>query len=332
MDISTKEIVCTSLDEDGNVVRKDRFENRFEKMEEYLKNFSDGDSFVMESTGFYEPLYDFIESKGFKVKLANPLKVKLIAESRMKNDDIDSEILAKLLRNNWIPESYVPNRNIREIRRIVRTRIEIRRSMTSYKNRIRFEMMRMHADYDGDPFTVEGRVFLRNLRSQRIDSYLNVLNGLSEEVKRIGRELLKYQEIEEVKLLLTIPGIGLFSALLIYSEIADVNRFSSSSKLLSYAGMIPSVRQSSDVVHYGRITRQGSKHLRWIITECLHIHLRNDPSSSVSKFYRRVSKGKKKKGRALVASANKLLKIVYWVLRERRPYSSSSTEKPRLLN
>jgi transposase len=54
--------------------------------------------------------------------------------------------------------------------------------------------------------------------------------------------LLKYQEIEEVKLFLTIPGIGLFSALLIYSEIADVNRFSSSSKLLSYAGVTILVR------------------------------------------------------------------------------------------
>lgn len=109
--------------------------------------------------------------------------------------------------------------------------------MTSYKNRIKFEMMRMHANYDGDPFTIEGRVFLRSLRSQRIDSYLNVLNGLGDEVKRIDRELMKYREIEEVKLLQTIPGIGLFSALLIYSEIADITRFSSSSKLLSWAGM-----------------------------------------------------------------------------------------------
>ena len=105
MDISTKEIVCTTIGENGKIVRKDRVENSFEKLDEFLRNFSEGDSFVMESTGFYEPLYDFIESKGFNVKLANPLKIKLISESGMKNDDVDSEILAKLLRNNWIPES-----------------------------------------------------------------------------------------------------------------------------------------------------------------------------------------------------------------------------------
>ena len=79
MDIHSKIIVCTTLDENGNVVRKDRLENSFEKLEEYLSAFQKGDSFVMESTGFY-------------VNLASPLKIRLIAELRMKNDDVDSEV------------------------------------------------------------------------------------------------------------------------------------------------------------------------------------------------------------------------------------------------
>ena len=74
MDISIKEIVCTIIDENGNIVRKDRFE----KLDEFLRNFSEGDSFVMESTRFYELFYDFIESKGFKVNLTNPPKISFI--------------------------------------------------------------------------------------------------------------------------------------------------------------------------------------------------------------------------------------------------------------
>jgi len=143
---------------------------------------------------------------------------------------------------------------------------------------------------------------------------------------------MKYQDMEEIKLLQRIHGTGLFSALMIYSEIGDIRnirRFTSSSKPLSYAGIIPSVRQFSDIIKYGRITIHGSKNLRWIITECLHIHLRFDPSSSVSIFYRRISRGKKRKGKALIAASNKLLKIIYWVLKERRPYISSSTDQPR---
>jgi len=59
--------------------------------------------------------------------------LKLIGESRIKNDRIDSEIIARLLKNNWIPESYVPEKEIREIRRIVRTRINLKRISTSFK-------------------------------------------------------------------------------------------------------------------------------------------------------------------------------------------------------
>jgi hypothetical protein len=57
MDISTKSIVCTTLDENGNIVRKDNIENSFEKLDEFLDSFSPGDSFVMESTGCYGSSY-----------------------------------------------------------------------------------------------------------------------------------------------------------------------------------------------------------------------------------------------------------------------------------
>jgi len=84
MDISIKEIVCNKIDEYCNIVRKDKSENRFDNLDKYLSNFSHRDSFVMESTGFYEPICDSMKSRGFSVKLANPLEIKLIAESRMK--------------------------------------------------------------------------------------------------------------------------------------------------------------------------------------------------------------------------------------------------------
>jgi Transposase and inactivated derivatives len=319
LDIHTENIVYTVLSEEGNVKMRGKILNNSDELIEFLKNFEDGDLFVMESTGFYEPIYDAIESKGFKVKLANPLKVKLIAESRIKNDKIDSEILARLLKNNWVPESYVPDKKIREIRRIVRTRINLKRVSTGFKNRIYMELKRLKIDYDGNLFTLEGKHFLTSLNNFRINIYLNSLEDIEKEIKIIENEIQKYSDIEEVKLLMTIPGIGLFSALIIYSEIGDINRFSNSRKLISYAGLSPTTRQSSDVIYHGHITRQGSPYLRWILTECIHIHLIKDSHSNLSNYYRRMVKriGKKK---AIVASASKLLKIIYWVLKEKREY------------
>jgi len=319
LDIHTENIVYTVLSEDGNVKTRGKILNKTDELIDFLRNFENEDLFVMESTGFYEPIYDTIESKGLKVKLANPLKVKLIAESRIKNDKIDSEILARLLKNNWVPESYVPDKKIREIRRVVRTRINLKRVSTSFKNKIYMELKRLKIDYDGNLFTLKGKHFLRTSNNFRINIYLNSLEDIEKEIKIVENEIQKYSDIEEVKLLMTIPGIGLVSALIIYSEIGDINRFSNSNKLISYAGLNPTTRQSSDVIYHGHITRQGSPYLRWILTECVHIHLIKDSQSNLSNYYRRMVKriGKKK---AIIASASKLLKIIYWILKEKREY------------
>jgi hypothetical protein len=84
MDISIKEIVCTTIDEHGNIVRKDKFENSFDNLDKYLSNFSHRDSFVMESTGFYEPIYDFMESRGFNETCQS---IENKAHSRIKDEE-----------------------------------------------------------------------------------------------------------------------------------------------------------------------------------------------------------------------------------------------------
>jgi transposase len=122
------------------------------------------------------------------------------------------------------------------------------------KNRIHFELLRMHVDYEVNTFTWKGRIFLRNLNNNSILSYLAIMESLEEEIRKIDSLLENYASIPGVINLQTIPGIGLFSALVIYSEIGGIQRFSDSGKLISYAGMVPSVRQSSDIIHHGRIT------------------------------------------------------------------------------
>lgn len=132
IDIHSKIIECTTLDEDGKIVRKDRFENSFSALEKYISQFHEGDIFVMQSTGFY-------------AKLANPLKISLTAESRMKIDD--HMYRAKLLKNDC-PVRDVPPSDIVDMRRIVRRSVQLKRDVTRIKNRINFELLRMHTDYD----------------------------------------------------------------------------------------------------------------------------------------------------------------------------------------
>ena len=114
-------------------------------------------------------------------------------------------------------------------------------------------------------------------------------------------------------LLMTIPGVGYYSALLIKSEIGDVKRFPSAKQLCSYAGLVPSTHASGNVCYHGHITKQGSKWLRWILIEAaIHAAKRTGP---LRRFYYKVER--KKGGKvAKVATARKLLEWIYHMMRD----------------
>ena len=122
---------------------------------------------------------------------------------------------------------------------------------------------------------------------------------------------------DEISILLTIPGIGYFSALLIYAEVGDINRFPNSKKLCSYAGLVPTVRQSGNKIIRGRITKEGNKLLRWVLVQCAHMAVRKD--ERLRQFYERI-KAKKGHQKAIVATARKLLTVIYACWKNKTPY------------
>ena len=158
----------------------------------------------------------------------------------------------------------------------------------------------------------------------RINGYLRVIESLNEEINTVSKKiLLLAQEDEMARLLMTVPGIGYYSALLIVSEVGDINRFPDSYHLCSYAGLIPSTHSSGGITYHGSITKRGSKYLRWIMLECVHVHIRTNKSSNITQFYTRLAKTKGS-SKAAVAAASKLLKVVYWVMKEKRKYRHHS--------
>ena len=100
---------------------------------------------------------------------------------------------------------------------------------------------------------------------------------------------------------MSIPGIGYYSALLIQSEIGDVDRFAFAEKLCSYAGLVPSTYASGGVIRHGAITKEGSRWLRWIMIQCASAHVRTC-DSWISRSYRCLV-GRRGKNTARVAAA-----------------------------
>jgi len=149
-----------------------------------------------------------------------------------------------------------------------------------------------------------------------------VLETVRQEIKMASRRVQQLaEEDRDSILLMTIPAVGYYSALLIKSEIGDVKRFRSAKQLCSYAGLVPSTFASGNTCYHGHITKQGSRWLRWILIEAAR-HAVKRPGL-LRCFYHKVER--KKGGQiAKVATVRKLLEWIYHLLKDGKAFHMRS--------
>jgi transposase len=327
----TKCRVCM-MEQGGLVTDEFSFDNDDDGISSLASTLTMDDRVVMESTGAYWlNIYERLDDMHVATVLASPSKTKAIAWARIKSDRVDARILAHLLRADLIPESYVPPKEIREMRELIRHRASIVKVRTMVKNRA-------HAIVDknglkhgfSDLFGKGGTEWLRSIELPpmdrlMLDNHLAHLESLDGQIARVGDRITEKASVDEdVRLLLSLTGVDVFSALLIRSEIGDINRFPNYKKLVSWAGLAPSLHQSGSVEYHGAITKQGSKMLRWIMVEAARSASIHDPR--LRSFYERV-KGRRGDQKAVVAVANKMLKIIWFMLTKREEYESANSKR-----
>ena len=277
-------------DPERGVVKRGRFSNDPEELEEFLEGVEEA-QVAMEAGYCWQPLYDWLEEAGHNVRLAHPKEVK--ATAKKKTDKVDSETLAHLLRTDLLPESYVPPREMRELRDRVRFRAFLVGMRTKIKNRVHSELAKRGLRLGVPPFTREGRALLQGLGIEAMDQLFPVLDTLDGQIAQVSAGLRQmYGAGPRASLLTTIPGVGYYTALLLIAEIGDVNRFPDSESLCSYAGLVPSVWQSGGSTWHGGITREGSSWVRWALTQAVHTHLRHE--TNLTRFYQRLARKKSK--------------------------------------
>jgi transposase len=154
---------------------------------------------------------------------------------------------------------------------------------------------------------------LGSVYKEALGGYLRVVEALGVEIDQVSERVqITAEQDRGASQLLSIYGIGRWTALLIVSEIGEIRRFPSAKHLCSYAGLVPSVHVSGNTSYTGHITKQGSKWLRWALVEAAHHALRKPPYRA---FYQKTSR-RRGKPIAVVAVARKLLKAIYYILRE----------------
>jgi transposase len=277
-------------------------------------------------------IHDTLEDNGIDTVLANPYRTKIIAQAKIKSDKLDARILSDLLRTGLVYESYVPIKEFREKRSLVKHRIVLSRTKTKLANKI-------HAILDKyeyrtelkDVFGKSGIEWLRSLSVSPIDKIiLNTtmvsIESIDNQIEIVSKEIAKYawQDCQDIKILLSMTGIDIFSAMLISTEIVDIKRFSTPWKLVSYAGLAPSTRESSGKIKTGRITKQGSPLLRWILVQCSLSAIKYE--QHMRKFYERI-KQRKGHGKAIVATAKEMLVIIWYMLTKHQLYRHMNRSK-----
>jgi transposase len=332
IDIGKWKCRAAIMNQEGAILDEFTFTNNHEGIEDLTSKLALTDRVVMESTGsVWTNLYNHLDERHIPVALANPLKTKAIASAKIKSDKVDARILAHLLRSNLIAESYVPTKPLREIRTLVRHRIAIVKIRTMVKNEV-------HALIDQHGFTCPytdlfgkgGLEWLKGLELPALDrlilnNHLTHLESLNQQTEQVDGEIhSRACEDEDVRLLLSLTGLDVYSALLVKSEIGNITRFPNYKKLASWTGIVPSLHQSGSVEYHGNITKQGSKTLRWIMVEAARVAVNHDPRMRT--FYERV-KHRRGDQKAIVAVANKMLKIIWFMLTRREPYESRNERR-----
>jgi transposase len=314
----------TRLDEKGKVMSQFEMKNTAENIKSFSQSLQPGDHLAVEATGHWMYLYEQLEDSEAEFVLSHPKATKAIASARLKNDKVDSKMLADLLRTDLLPRAYIPPRQIRDLREVLRLRAALIHIRTSVKIRLRGILLKTGNDCPhADILSKSGLIYCREVEVREcyrlaLNHWTKVGEDLSRQLDQMDRELKKRAKSNpEAELLMTIPGIGLYSALLILSEIGEISRFTYSDQLVSWAGLAPHIKKSSMHISRGPITKQGSKYLRWILVEAVYNAVRGSKRFR-SKYESVVARRGKNKARTAVAAM--MLRSIHWMLVHKEPF------------
>lgn len=329
MDLHKSSSTFCVKDINGELVASKKVATNKSEVLGFVNQFKENDlKLAVEPVSQWYFMADILQQSGVDVHLANPLKVKAIASARIKTDKIDAGVLCDLLRGNLLPEAYLSNSEMRMWKELVRFRLSLVNLRTQAKNKIHAILGKNGCiSRFTDTFGKSGRVWLAELElpehfRNSLNEYLSTHDYLTEQIKRAEKNIeAVVVSNENMKLLLTIPGVSYFSALTIMAEIGDIHRFPSAKQLMGYAGVVPSTYASGDKVVHGRITKTGSRWLRWIMIEIAHKQQRCKRKPGLGWYYLKIKKNKGSKT-AAVATARKLLAVIWRMLVDERPFKS----------
>lgn len=322
--------VCV-IDRKGKVLSRSRVDCRRDELERFAtQDLRKTDRVALEATTNTWPVVDILRPRVAQLVVGNPLKTKAIAEAKVKTDKVDAEVLAQLMRCEYLPEVWQPDPATQRQRSLLTHRCGLMGQRARHKNHIQCLLNRLLLK---PPcrclWTKAGLIWLGTLELSptdrlMLDSELRQLRSVEQELTVVDQQLVEIaREEPRIQLLMTLPGANYVVAMGLLSAIGDVTRFRDGDHLASYLGLVPITRQSANKCYHGRITKAGNPQVRWLLTQaCQHVSRHPGPLGG---FFRRLAKRKPRHG-ALMALARKLVTVAYLMLKHNEPYRYARPE------
>lgn len=287
----------------------------------FCKELKSEDVLAVEATGNSNYFYDQLVNHVKEIVVVAPGQFDVIRRSVSKTDKNDARALAFFLSKGMLPRARVKNKAHREIASLVETRDRMVKLRTVLLNKI-------HGLLNAQGIKIKKESLSTQKGLQRVLSY--EINGIAkieieiivEQIQQLNKSIVRLEEVthEQAKKLegyeniMSIKGIGEKSAAILLSVIGEVKEFANENKLAAYFGLVPRVCNSNETERSGRITKRGSKIGRTTLVQCALVAKKY--SNYLKQFYEKI-KRKRGSGKAIIATAKKLLSVIYHTLKNK---------------
>jgi len=322
MDLHRRRSVLVRMSEDGRRLGTARIENSPAALRREIAGAGQSPRVVVEATYGWHWAADTLAAAGAEVHLAHPLGVKAFTYRRVKNDERDAADLADLLRMGRLPEAWIAPPAVRELRELTRYRHKLVGLRTGCKNQVHGVLGSLGIPVTcSDMFGRAGQAWLDSLPLPQ--PYAGKVTSLRQLTGVLGEQILLMDTVitgvlagdRGYQVIRQLPGIGPVLAAVIIAEIGDVTRFKTADRLCSWAGLTPRHRESDTKVTRGRVTKQGSRQLRWALIEAVQ-RTGPDTVTGAARAAIIARRGPGARSIAKVAAARRLLTLVFYGLRD----------------
>jgi transposase len=320
----TNFVVCFLSADDTQ--RLETFPLTREGLARFKRQLRRSDEVAVEVTANIYYFYDQIKASVSRVVLVDTYRFSVIAKSKKKTDRAAAAALARFLKLGHLPEVSVPSAQVRKLRHLLQARETLVGVATKLKNMGHAALTRNGVALSRAAFASAGgrqrlaaRDDLAGADRAIMDAALRQLAALDAEVARLEAEIVRAGKgLPGLRRLLQVHGLNLLSAIALLAEIGDIALFEQAKQLVAYAGLATSTRQSNETTRRGAITKQGRKRLRTIAIRAV-LSMVNKTRTPLMEFYQK-KKREKGTGKAICATARKLLTVIFVLLKKELDY------------